>query len=70
MNRLASLVAFFALVSPVSADDFPKPYDSEKKEGKPMPAEEAAAKTGLSIHTIEKYLVEARARLRMIMKEP
>ena len=31
--------------------------------------EEAAAATGLSVHTIEKYLVEARARLRMIMKE-
>jgi putative membrane-bound dehydrogenase-like protein len=44
MNRLVSLVAFFALVSPASADDFPKPYDSEKNAGKPMPAEEAAAK--------------------------
>jgi RNA polymerase sigma factor (sigma-70 family) len=31
--------------------------------------EEAAAKTGLSVHTIEKYLVEARARLRVIMKD-
>lgn len=44
MNRLVSLVAFFALVSSASADDFPKPYDSEKNAGKPMPAEEAAAK--------------------------
>jgi RNA polymerase sigma factor (sigma-70 family) len=31
--------------------------------------EEAATKTGLSVHTIEKYLVEARARLRVIMKD-
>lgn len=44
MNRLAVLVLVFASPLPVSADDFPKPYDSEKKEGKPMPAEEAAAK--------------------------
>jgi len=39
-----------------------------KRDG--LSYEEAATKTGLSIHTIEKYLVEARARLRMIMKEP
>ena len=38
-----------------------------KRDG--LSYEEAAAKTGLSIHTIEKYLVEARARLRVIMKE-
>lgn len=44
MNRLVSFFAFFAFVIPASADDFPKPYDSEKNPGKPMPAEEAAAK--------------------------
>jgi putative membrane-bound dehydrogenase-like protein len=44
MNRLVSFVAFFAFVVPASAEDFPKPYDSEKNPGKPMPAEEAAAK--------------------------
>jgi RNA polymerase sigma factor (sigma-70 family) len=37
-----------------------------KREG--LSYEEAAAATGLSVHTIEKYLVEARARLRMILK--
>jgi RNA polymerase sigma-70 factor (ECF subfamily) len=30
---------------------------------------EAAAASGLSIHTIEKYVVEARARLRIILAE-
>ena len=38
-----------------------------KRDG--LSYEEAAAATGLSVHTIEKYLVEARARLRVIMKE-
>jgi len=38
-----------------------------KRDG--LSYEEAAARTGLSIHTIEKYLVEARARLRVIMRE-
>jgi RNA polymerase sigma factor (sigma-70 family) len=38
-----------------------------KRDG--LSYEEAAAATGLSIHTIEKYLVEARARLRVLMKE-
>jgi RNA polymerase sigma factor (sigma-70 family) len=38
-----------------------------KRDG--LSYEEAAAKTGLSVHTVEKYLVEARARLRVIMKE-
>jgi RNA polymerase sigma-70 factor (ECF subfamily) len=38
-----------------------------KRDG--LSYEEAASATGLSIHTIEKYLVEARARLRVIMKE-
>jgi RNA polymerase sigma factor (sigma-70 family) len=39
-----------------------------KRDG--LSYDEAASTTGLSVHTIEKYLVEARARLRMIMKEP
>jgi RNA polymerase sigma factor (sigma-70 family) len=30
---------------------------------------EAAGKTGLSVHTIEKYLVEARALLRLILSD-
>ena len=30
---------------------------------------EAAQAAGLSIHTIEKYVVEARARLRIILAE-
>jgi RNA polymerase sigma-70 factor (ECF subfamily) len=38
-----------------------------KRDG--LSYEEAAIKTGLSVHTVEKYLVEARARLRVIMKE-
>lgn len=38
-----------------------------KRDG--LSYEEAAVTTGLSVHTIEKYLVEARARLRLIMKE-
>lgn len=38
-----------------------------KRDG--LSYEEAAVSTGLSVHTIEKYLVEARARLRVIMKE-
>jgi RNA polymerase sigma-19 factor, ECF subfamily len=38
-----------------------------KRDG--LSYEEAACATGLSIHTIEKYLVEARARLRLVMKE-
>jgi len=39
-----------------------------KRDG--LSYEEAAAATGLSIHTIEKYLVEARARLRRMLQEP
>lgn len=31
---------------------------------------EAARASGLSIHTIEKYMVEARARLRLLLAEP
>lgn len=38
-----------------------------KRDG--LSYEEAARATGLSVHTIEKYLVEARARLRLIMKD-
>ena len=38
-----------------------------KRDG--LSYEEAARASGLSVHTIEKYLVEARARLRLIMKE-
>lgn len=38
-----------------------------KRDG--LSYEEAAVTTGLSVHTIEKYLVEARARLRVLMKE-
>ena len=38
-----------------------------KRDG--LSYEEAAAATKLSVHTIEKYLVEARARLRVLMKE-
>jgi RNA polymerase sigma factor (sigma-70 family) len=38
-----------------------------KRDG--LSYDEAAEATGLSVHTIEKYLVEARARLRVIMKE-
>jgi RNA polymerase sigma-70 factor (ECF subfamily) len=38
-----------------------------KRDG--LSYEEAAGATGLSVHTIEKYLVEARARLRVLMKE-
>jgi RNA polymerase sigma-70 factor (ECF subfamily) len=38
-----------------------------KRDG--LSYEEAAAVTQLSVHTIEKYLVEARARLRLLMKE-
>lgn len=38
-----------------------------KRDG--LSYDEAADATGLSVHTIEKYLVEARARLRVIMKE-
>jgi RNA polymerase sigma-19 factor, ECF subfamily len=38
-----------------------------KRDG--LSYEEAATATKLSVHTIEKYLVEARARLRVIMKE-
>lgn len=38
-----------------------------KRDG--LSYEEAASATGLSVHTIEKYLVEARARLRVIMRE-
>jgi DNA-directed RNA polymerase specialized sigma24 family protein len=30
---------------------------------------EAARKAGLSVHTIEKYVVEARARLRVILAD-
>lgn len=38
-----------------------------KRDG--LSYDEAARATGLSVHTIEKYLVEARARLRAIMKD-
>jgi RNA polymerase sigma-70 factor (ECF subfamily) len=38
-----------------------------KRDG--LSYDEAAVATGLSVHTIEKYLVEARARLRTIMTE-
>lgn len=38
-----------------------------KRDG--LSYEEAAVTAGLSVHTIEKYLVEARARLRVIMKD-
>jgi RNA polymerase sigma factor (sigma-70 family) len=38
-----------------------------KRDG--LSYDEAAEATGLSVHTIEKYLVEGRARLRVIMKE-
>jgi RNA polymerase sigma factor (sigma-70 family) len=38
-----------------------------KRDG--LSYEEAAAATGLSVHTIEKYLVEARARLRLILQD-
>lgn len=38
-----------------------------KRDG--LSYEEAAGATGLSVHTIEKYLVEARARLRVLMKD-
>ena len=38
-----------------------------KRDG--LSYEEAARTMGLSVHTIEKYLVEARARLRVIMQE-
>jgi RNA polymerase sigma-70 factor (ECF subfamily) len=38
-----------------------------KRDG--LSYEEAAAATKLSVHTIEKYLVEARARLRVLMKD-
>jgi RNA polymerase sigma-70 factor (ECF subfamily) len=38
-----------------------------KRDG--LSYEEAAARSGLSVHTVEKYLVEARARLRAIMKD-
>ncbi len=37
-----------------------------KRDG--LSYEEAANATGLSVHTIEKYLVEARARLRLILR--
>lgn len=37
-----------------------------KRDG--LSYEEAAAVTGLSVHTIEKYLVAARARLRLILE--
>ena len=37
-----------------------------KRDG--LSYQEAAAKTGLSVHTIEKYLVEGRARLRLLLK--
>jgi DNA-directed RNA polymerase specialized sigma24 family protein len=30
---------------------------------------EAARTAGLSVHTIEKYVVEARARLRLMLEE-
>jgi RNA polymerase sigma-70 factor (ECF subfamily) len=30
---------------------------------------EAASAAGLSVHTIEKYVVEARARLRLLLAE-
>jgi RNA polymerase sigma-70 factor (ECF subfamily) len=30
---------------------------------------EAASASGLSVHTIEKYVVEARARLRVLLSE-
>ena len=38
-----------------------------KRDG--LSYEEASDRTGLSVHTIEKYLVEARARLRLILKD-
>lgn len=38
-----------------------------KRDG--MSYTEAAAASGLSVHTIEKYLVEARARLRVLLME-
>jgi RNA polymerase sigma-70 factor (ECF subfamily) len=37
-----------------------------KRDG--LSYQEAADKTGLSVHTIEKYLVEGRARLRVLLK--
>ena len=44
MSRTLSVIASLVFASLTFADDFPKPYDSEKNPGKPMPAEEAAAK--------------------------
>jgi putative membrane-bound dehydrogenase-like protein len=44
MSRFFSVFASLVFASLSFADDFPKPYDSEKNPGKPMPAEEAAAK--------------------------
>jgi RNA polymerase sigma factor (sigma-70 family) len=38
-----------------------------KRDG--LSYEEAAKKSGLSVHTIEKYLVEARAKLRLRLQE-
>jgi RNA polymerase sigma factor (sigma-70 family) len=38
-----------------------------KRDG--LSYEEAAAAAGLSVHTIEKYVVEARARLRVLLAE-
>ena len=37
-----------------------------KRDG--LSYQEAAEKTGLSVHTIEKYLVEGRARLRSLLQ--
>lgn len=37
-----------------------------KRDG--LSYQEAAEKTGLSVHTVEKYLVEGRARLRILLK--
>lgn len=37
-----------------------------KRDG--LSYEQAATASGLSVHTIEKYLVEARARLRLLLK--
>jgi RNA polymerase sigma-70 factor (ECF subfamily) len=39
-----------------------------KRDG--MSHAEAARKAGLSVHTIEKYVVDARARLRVTLQEP
>ncbi|MFO0939030.1 MAG: PVC-type heme-binding CxxCH protein [Gemmataceae bacterium] len=44
MVRVLSFCVLLSLTTLTRADDFPKPYDSEKNPGTPMPAEEAARK--------------------------